>query len=319
MAIPTSTFVYDVVSKGTGAPLCDPYVVAGSRIHAYSHGPERSFEIEGDIVTSMKAHGLLESEAEVECRWADVGAGMHFPRIHRPTSHFDGRRPVPCAETVLDAARQVELLLHMLDQILRFVTPHVDNFTSFGPEIRSLLLLSSMEFEAQYRGVLAENSHRKFRGTASTGKPRINIEDFCELAVPMRLGDRGVLLRRHPTLGYIAPFSDWKAPKTPKSPEWYRAYNATKHDRRFNEHQGSLGHAIQAVAAVCVMLSAQFGHDHVASNVILPLMDIGFPPAQGMSDYYYCTGQSWETVPYFEFKELPRLPPPGQAVTQIDR
>ncbi|PZQ98337.1 MAG: hypothetical protein DI539_29490 [Flavobacterium psychrophilum] len=58
-----------------------------------------------------------------------------------------------------------------------------------------------------------------------------------------------------------SPFRDWDVIKPTVSLVWYDAYNAVKHNRGVNRHKASLKTVIDAVAAIHVLLEAQYGRE----------------------------------------------------------
>lgn len=100
------------------------------------------------------------------------------------------------------------------------------------------------------RGILRDNGFEK---------DRYQTSDFFKLFEPMRLGEYTVEFSEIPWLGTFSPFSDWKNTAPTQSLPWYDAYNASKHDRTTNLHRASLRSVFDALAAIWVLLSAQYG------------------------------------------------------------
>ncbi len=147
-----------------------------------------------------------------------------------------------------------ESLFAELRAIFRVVEPDPAKcFGSYGHGIRELLMLACMEVESGWKAVLkANNAH------LSSGK-EFNRNDYGKLLDPMRLADWEVFLPMHPQVGDLKPFANWIPGDPVKKLTWYDAYNGTKHDREDAFADATLGHALNAVAAVFVMVLAQFG------------------------------------------------------------
>jgi len=58
-----------------------------------------------------------------------------------------------------------------------------------------------------------------------------------------------------------SPFSGWDITQPTKSISWYDAYNAVKHNRGINRHKASLKSVINSVAAIHILLEAQYGRE----------------------------------------------------------
>lgn len=84
-------------------------------------------------------------------------------------------------------------------------------------------------------------------------------KDYIKLAPILRLKDWRVMLRDYFGYRLIAPFEHWDTAKPSQSLEWYSAYNAVKHDREGKFEQAQIQFVIEAMAAVHVMLAAQWG------------------------------------------------------------
>lgn len=186
--------------------------------------------------------------------------GQYYPRIARPTAPGFAPRD---KQEMYGSVRHFLSLTKNLDEILDCVEPTIANFDCHGNRIRSLLLLTCTECENQMRGILRENGVVKYRYTTN---------DFVRLLEPMRLGEYSVEFSEMPWLSAFTPFVKWNAEKPTKSLRWYDDYNAAKHDRTENLHRASLKSVFEALAALWVLLSAQYGtnlwHTHSGSDHI---------------------------------------------------
>lgn len=226
--------------------------------------------------------------------------GRYYPRIVRPGDQNPCAKPnIPNLgsqnkQEIYGSARHFSSLIRELDDILDSVEPTENNFSCFGNRIRNLLLLACTESENQMRGILRENG---------VAKPKYDTNDFVRLLEPMRLQEYSVKFSEMPWLGEFAPFSTWNEGDPTQSLSWYKAYNAAKHDRTVNLHQASLKRVFQALAALWVLLSAQYGayawRNRSGSDRVFTLVEC---PRWRYSEVYiypYGEGQELEPVEYF--------------------
>ncbi len=187
--------------------------------------------------------------------------GQYYPRIARPHDQHPTDMPTPqngaepLVDVTFDAARHFSTLVDELDDILKVVAPAAENFEAHGNRIRNLLILTCTECENQMRAVLREN------GLAGTGptKDRYNTNQFVKLLNPMRLDEYGVSFAEMPWLGVMRPFHLWSETDPTKSIDWYERYNASKHDRSANMNKANLISVFQALSALWILLTAQYG------------------------------------------------------------
>jgi hypothetical protein len=184
--------------------------------------------------------------------------GAHYPRIARPNDQHPNEAPGACPDfwssrdVVVGSLNQVRFLVAMLDAIFQAVHPVAANMSCFGSSIRNLLILACTECEAQWRGVLQANGH------LATSK-NFTTNDYVKLLPAMRLNEYAVKLNHYPWLLEVAPFLNWNTSKPTQTIGWYDDYNAVKHDRENAFNRANLESAINAVAAVWIMVAAQFG------------------------------------------------------------
>lgn len=186
----------------------------------------------------------------------ELPPGAYYPRMSRPSDQHPVQSPGMLPEfwkspdLMAGTLNQVRSLVGMLDAIFQAVHPVQENMMCYGSSIRNLLILACTECEAQWRGVLAANGFIPTR--PSTG-------DYVKLAPAMRLSEYAVKLQHYPWLDPVAPFETWGAAAPTQSIAWYDDYNAAKHDREAAFARATVGSSIQAVAAVWIMVAAQFG------------------------------------------------------------
>jgi hypothetical protein len=237
--------------------------------------------------------------------WTELDAGQYHPRFYKGAfnSWWDGLTAhLTSAETTeaLKAEEQVSILDAELIEISRTVTPSVKNKDADGSKIRNALLLAATEVESQCKGILKAN------GYPDSG--RMTTTDYVKVCAPMRLGEYSVRLHRHGDYPEIWPFKGW-VPSTgvpgigpTSSLPWYGAYNETKHDREQYFDRATFEHAIASVAAVHVLLFAQYGATFMRQLTRDSFFILAKYPTRHPKERSYppMPGQPW-TAHVFEF------------------
>jgi hypothetical protein len=150
------------------------------------------------------------------------------------------------------AANAASLLFDRMRDLFRVVEPDPGQFAVYGHEIRHLLILACTEVEAAWRAVLEAN-------TSASAPGRFTTNDYVRLLAPMRLAEWRVTLRRSTSPIALAPFAAWSVSNPTQTLPWYDAYNGTKHDREAHLARATLGTVLDAMAALYILLLAQFG------------------------------------------------------------
>lgn len=223
------------------------------------HGSMVTLNIAESLRVALERVPMFVDEPFIIHRMS-LSPGSYYPRIARPNDqhpleapgYVEGMRTD--AHGMISSLSQVRSLVAMLDQIFQTVHPTEPNLACFGSGIRNLILLACTECETQWRAVLSANSYK-----ADVLAPRLSTADYVKLLPAMRLDEYRVTFSHYPWLDGISPFLGWDASQPTKSLAWYDGYNAVKHDREGAFHQASLQNAITSVAAVWVMIAAQFG------------------------------------------------------------
>jgi hypothetical protein len=231
-------------------------------------------------------------------RLSTLAPGQYHPRVWRPSIPGPGR-PTPRDDfahrkvltSSLTAAR---LLIDHLQEIFEVIEPKEGNLGAFGHRMRNLLLLACMEVESQWAGILRENAYQG---------DLLNTKDYVKLCGPLNLKSYSVGFPMYPELLRISPFKAWDPSSPTQSLPWYHAYNRTKHHREANFEVATLENTLDAVAAVIVMLAAQFGaealtsaSDLVASYSFNDFVNVGSGTAFRPEEIFY--------VPLAEVNEL---------------
>ncbi|HTV67607.1 MAG TPA: hypothetical protein VMF90_03625 [Rhizobiaceae bacterium] len=186
-----------------------------------------------------------------------LNPGEYNRRIARPTEQHSNGAPDrnPGVQDEIDFVAnmrgQLTVLVRQLSRICQTVQPVPANFSSFGHDVRNLLILACTEVESHWRGVLVANGKQGDRFTTL---------DYVLLKDAMHLDEYAVTFPNYPWLPSVKPFAGWGSTGAPTQElKWYDAYNAVKHNRETEFARATLGHAFDAVSACAIMLAAQFG------------------------------------------------------------
>jgi hypothetical protein len=150
------------------------------------------------------------------------------------------------------------LLQNDLLRLFEYIEPADQNSVCYSFRVHELLLRASIEVEANCKAILAENGYKKSGKRASEW----TMDDYKKIEASHRLSAFQVRVPNwHGNNSIRVPFASWRGTPS-ESPPWYRAYNATKHDRQANFALANLEHAVDAISGVLAILAAQFAnHD----------------------------------------------------------
>jgi hypothetical protein len=235
-------------SQGPSAPMA--YLIDGTTAHPSAPGQAPVAITGADPLAFLVAHWSNTREADHTI----LDAGQYYPRMFRGDSHGFGHPIVNELDEssfgeFLTSVEQEGIVCDDLAAICRVVQPSPQTASAYGSKIRNLLLTTCTEVESQLKGILTANGCGRRRCT----------QDYVKTAVPMRLDQFTVRATRYREYPPIAPFKGWDANAPTQSLPWYDVYNDTKHDRQGHLHRATLGHALSAVAALNVLLIAQYG------------------------------------------------------------
>lgn len=231
-----------------------------------------------------------------------LGPGEFYPRMARPIDQHptDGLGWNPSAQSHADiiaiARGQLAALTRQLDRICQTVHPTEKTFSTFGHDIRNLLILACTEVETHWRGVLVANGQIK---------DRYDTRDYVVLRDAMKLDEYAVVFPNYPWLAALKPYERWgRTGKPTQDLNWYDAYNAVKHNREAEFERATLGHAFEAVTACVIMMAAQFGLPQGLGQgtELRSFFQLSAVPAWPLSEVYILpygreTGD-WSPVPF---------------------
>lgn len=153
--------------------------------------------------------------------------------------------------------RMVFLLEKQLIEIFDYVEPNKDNENNYSLKIYQLFLSVCTEFENMCKLILLDNNYNK-------NENNLNIHDYLKVIKVMKLDlyecsspiTKGIKIK---------PFSGWR---NSKSLKWYRAYNHSKHNREKYFKEANLKNLINALAALRIVLYAQYGNSSTSNGFI---------------------------------------------------
>lgn len=232
--------------------------------------------------------------------------GYYFRRINRGNVGFDYVNDAFHLD--LRAYRNIQA---SLDDLFNVIEPDPRNFGSYGHKIRELLILACTEVEFLLLKVLTENGYIR--------KDFYTTADYVLCLDIFRLNLWKVELIQYPAIKTFVPFSGWDKNNATKSLPWYSAYNAVKHNRGDNIAEANFEHALNAVAALHILLEAQYGrwifermHQRSeARSLFVTVVHPSWVPAE-MSVPIFCNYKgdtSWDIHEYFSIYPLPPKPP----------
>ncbi len=131
-----------------------------------------------------------------------------------------------------------------LGSLSRFIEFAPDNYSTYSLELVRLLLAAGSEVEVALRE-LCKLSQPTAKPTKNIDQhKKILLSDKCLSGIPTQT----IAIRRFDI--ELTPWKDWGT----RNPDWWAAYNAVKHDRAANYRMGNLGNALNAVAALGIVM-----------------------------------------------------------------
>lgn len=206
-----------------------------------------------DPISSAISYFIWHCRGETSPDVVELGksilpAGDYFKRTNR-----DGARlfeKIRRHHSTIDEVRSYNNLASAMTDIFNVVEPDQKNKDVYGHRIRELLTIACTEVEYLFLQILKDNGYTS---------PRYSTNDYVKALPILKLPEYSAELKMHPSMGVFSPFQDWSASKPTESLSWYSSYNAAKHDRGGNFHKATLGAMINAIAAVHILLEAQYG------------------------------------------------------------
>lgn len=208
-----------------------------------------------DIDVSDIRRGVIPVGSYYPRVWRGVVSTCKYYKGHMP--EFNGVLGYSVRNQSLVAAYS---LFDRLSDLFKYVEPDASNNSVYGHRIRELLILACTEVESNLRSVLSAIT------TPSKIKARPNTQDYVKLLPVLKLSDYRLTLKGFTGYRFIRPFHGWNDQQPTKSISWYDSYNSVKHDREGDFNKATFGSLVDAMAAVHVLLLAQWGPEVFAES-----------------------------------------------------
>jgi hypothetical protein len=157
----------------------------------------------------------------------------------------------------------------------RYVDFNDRNLSIYSIEYARIILTACAELDMVFKELCLRISDRKCKNITQYRKTILSeYQDFN--------------LRKRKIAYFdweVQPFKIWNL-ETGDNPEWWRSYNAVKHERSESFHRASLRNAIYSLAGLQIVLFALYKIDNNEDNVNLEYNDIPnfiLPQTEGSS------------------------------------
>jgi hypothetical protein len=194
-----------------------------------------------------------------------------------------------------------------LQTLFEYIEPSDQNVTTYSFRTHELLLRTCTEIEANFKAILRANAF-------SQPARKWNIEHYVKIERSHYLSDYAVKMPYWTGNGRTRiPFAEWKSGH---SLAWYRAYNASKHDRAQELKAATFADLIDAFCGLAVVLTSQFlNNDFGPATGYISVEGTGDGHAEGIGQYVRLKYPS--NVPAadrydFEWQDLSRTSDPFQ-------
>jgi hypothetical protein len=148
-----------------------------------------------------------------------------------------------------DEIRAYRAIANTLNEVFYVIEPAEANLNAFGHQIRNLFIVACTEVENLLKSFFRDNGRKS---------ENLNMGKYVQSNSWLQLNNYSVSLRLHRYNQMITPFESWP---TTHSLNWYQAYNDTKHNRHTDFDKANLKNLIDAVAAIHILICAQWGND----------------------------------------------------------
>lgn len=179
--------------------------------------------------------------------------------------------------------RALNIIQDDLRNIFEYIEPSPHCSGAYSYRTHALLMRTCIEIEANFKAILQENI---FTVSPET---RLNIGHFRKVDESHHLSSFKIMLpiwNDSPLV--LQPFDTWlqyrgipMPPGVSPAPTWYKAYNESKHDRQTEFKQANLKNLIDAVAALVILVSAQFrGEEFGAGGRVIAASGLDYHPME---------------------------------------
>jgi hypothetical protein len=163
-------------------------------------------------------------------------------------------------------------------RLFEYVEPADNNESAFSFRCLELLVRACGEVEANCRAILEANGYSASAQLTMIDyrklEPTHHLSSY-EVRLPVWIGQRSIR----------KPFARWKSGS---ALPWFSAHHGGKHNRHHEFPSASFGNVIDAVCAVFVLLSAQFGiEDYGPSHLTVNPGGLTDDFERGIGNYLY--------------------------------
>lgn len=191
-----------------------------------------------------------------------------------------------------------------LKSLFDYIEPADVNLNTFSYKIQQLLIRTCIEVESNFKAILKENVYKP-----KTDKGK-NIPEK-----QWKMMNYGVINKTHHLDEYVvrlpywngkknvfSPFHDWKKENNYKL-DWYDAYNQCKHNRAENFPQANFKNLLNAVSALLIVLSSQFGKESfMPGNDTLEMQtDSYYKGNFALGDFFLIEYPKWNENEMYDF------------------
>ena len=153
--------------------------------------------------------------------------------------------------------RAYMLLQKDMLELFNYIEPSDTALKTYSFRIQELLVRTCIEVEANFKAIIAMNKYsKKLKELNIVDYYRVNKSHFLSrysMKLPYWSGN--------PMTADRQPFKSWGEPEDLMNPwklSWYQDYNSTKHDRSNSLSLASFENLIDAMAALVILISAQY-------------------------------------------------------------
>ena len=154
--------------------------------------------------------------------------------------------------------RALQLIQNDLQSIFEFVEPSNEGKSAYSYRIHALFMRTCIEIEANFKAIFDENTFTPPKNRS------LNMMDYRKIDASHHLSSYRVMLPIwNGTSPIWTPFEAWRARRGQSNQgvatiAWYKAYNASKHDRHEAFKQANFENLVNAVAGLLVVVTSQF-------------------------------------------------------------
>ncbi len=169
--------------------------------------------------------------------------------------------------------RAFQIIDSEISQIFNYIEPAFQNLESFSYKISGLLTKICIEIEANFKAILAENAY-------PIAPSKLNMAHYCKVERSHFLSKYWIKFAVwHGQDIIFQPFASWTPGEKARSPDWYQAYNASKHDRHSQfASAATFRNMLEAYCALSLLIWTQFFDASSPGPVTLSLGSTGGLP-----------------------------------------